>query len=284
MEQYNHTLSYKTFDELLAELNIDLMSPTMDKTIQPQQLIKVATRVNFDLGLRIQKTKETTVEIINGKAKLPKNFYTLNYAFVCGSYTVTSPVIQGTQVEEVLVNQGNCGNEEDCSVPYTCVNDCGGYVQLIQRFKNETRTYDFNYPLFLKQSKEVGCNCPNTKTVSGNTGYIKEGWLITNFSTGTVYLNYQTNMEDSDGQLLVADHPLLNEYYEYALKERIFENRVLMGDNNVINQWQLIKEKLRVARKEAVTFVNTPNFSELREIWEMNRIAQYHKYYNMFKS
>ena len=61
--QYNYTLNYRTFDELLEDINVDMLNPAMEKTIEPQHLIKVAIRVNYDLGLRIQRTRETVLEI-----------------------------------------------------------------------------------------------------------------------------------------------------------------------------------------------------------------------------
>ena len=30
--------------------------------------------------------------------------------------------------------------------------------------------------------------------------------------------------------------------------------------------------------------MNTPDFAELKKMWTVNRKAQYHNYYNMFKS
>ena len=281
---YNYTLKYRTFNQLLNEMYVEFQSPSMDKTIEPQHLIKVAMRVNYDLGLRVQRTRETVLDINNGKAKLPLNFSTLNFALLCGSYTVTTPVIQGTQSEDIIVNQGNCGNETDCNAPYTCLNDCGGYVQLIQHFKTETRTYSQNFPLRLSESKEVSCSCPNVKVHASNTGYIRDGFLFVDFEVGNVYINYQSTMEDDDGNLLVADHPLLNEYYEYALKQRLVENRVLLGDKESVGVLQLLEQRLRAARNNALSFVNTPNFAELKKIWEMNRATMYDKYYNMFKS
>lgn len=283
---YNYTVKYKTFDQLLEELNIDLASPSMSKTIEPQTLIKVARKVNYDLGLRIERTSTEVIDVMNYKAKLPENFSTLNFALLCGSYTVTTPVIQGTQVEEVIVNQGNCGSEEDCTVPYTCLNDCGGYVQLIQRFKTETRTYSQTFPLQLSEGKNVECTCPNTKMRSPNQGYIKDGYLYVSFETGTVFIDYQTTMEDEQGNLLVVDHPLINEYYEYALKERIYENRLLNGDvgQETQLQLQLLASKLLLAKRQAMSLVNTPNFAELKKIWEINRKAYNHKYVDMFKS
>ena len=41
---------------------------------------------------------------------------------------------------------------------------------------------------------------------------------------------------------------------------------------------------LRAARNNALGFVNTPDFAEMRKVWTMNRRAQYHNYYNMFLS
>jgi hypothetical protein len=90
-------------------------------------------------------------------------------------------------------------------------------------------------------------------------------------------------MEDDHGRLLVLDHPYCNEYYEYALKQRILENMVFAGEN-VSNQLNLIETRLRAARNNALGFVNTPDFAEMKKIWEVNRKAQYHNYYNMFKS
>jgi len=63
-----------------------------------------------------------------------------------------------------------------------------------------------------------------------------------------VYISYQGAMEDEDGNLLVLDHPYCNEYYEYALKERILENMVFAGEN-VGQQLALIAQKLRADKK-----------------------------------
>jgi len=76
---------------------------------------------------------------------------------------------------------------------------------------------------------------------------------------------------------------MLNEYYEYAIKERLLENLAMEGEN-VGNQLQLIIQKLRMARNIANGIVNTPNFSEMQKLWALNRKAMYSKYYDMFKS
>ena len=88
-------------------------------------------------------------------------------------------------------------------------------------------------------------------------------------------------MENANGELIVLDHPYCNEYYEYAIKQRILENMIFQGEN-VSQQLGLIEQRLRAARNNALSFVNTPNFAEMRKMHNVNRRAQYHNYYNMF--
>ena len=58
---YNYTLKYKTFTQLLAEIYTDFPNYKLESFIEPQQLIKVANRVNYDLVLRIMMTKEAVL-------------------------------------------------------------------------------------------------------------------------------------------------------------------------------------------------------------------------------
>ena len=59
---------------------------------------------------------------------------------------------------------------------------------------------------------------------------------------------------------------------------------MVFAGENVGQQLALIAQKLRAARNNALGFINTPGFEEMRKIWEVNRRAQYHNYYDMFKS
>ena len=98
-----------------------------------------------------------------------------------------------------------------------------------------------------------------------------------------MFISYQGALEDEEGNLLVLDHPMINEYYEYAIKQRLLENLYINGED-VAQKLQLIEQKLRAARNYALTIVNTPDFAEMKKNWELNRKAMYQRYYNMFKS
>lgn len=306
----NYTLAYRTFNQLIDDIRVDLPSIDLDGFIEPQTLIKVARKINAKLGLRINQTSETVLEIERYKVKLPDNFQTLNFMLLCEDKTVKTMMPSGTQVEERVIgpvyqpwpegvdldscqehqvpNCPSCVEPEACEPqntrPRTCLSCDGNAYELIQTFKFQTIQWRKLVRIKLTgKSSLVDCACPNYNSSSEYEAYIKDGWLHTNFAEGNLYINYQADMVDDEGNLIVPDHALINDYYEYALKDRILENMV-MNNESVGNKLQLAKEGLRVAKAEAMTFVNTPNFAELQKMHQVNRKAFYHKYYKMFSS
>lgn len=293
---YNHTLTYRTFDQLLEDVTIDLYSFALENMIEPQQLIKVVRKINYDLGLRINQQREAILEVCHGHVKLPDNFYTFNYALVCGDYVkYSSYPTGGTNIQEVPYTEvppatdacdaTTVGPYGDTSIkPRVFVNCKGESYELIQVINpTYTQVYRTLTPLKMKPSQEIDCDCPNLYYDHQNEGWIKHGHLYTSFQDGKVYINYQSHMEDDEGNLLVPDHPLLNDYYEYALKKRILENLFMNGED-VGQKIQLVNGELRAARNNALSLVNTPNFSEMKRLWEANRKAQYGRFYDMFSS
>ena len=328
---YNYTLKYRTFDQLLEDVTIDLNSFALENMIEPQQLIKLAKKLNYDLGLRLNQTKEIILDVCHGKVKLPDDFYTFNFAFICGKYEEHLGYDgwgSGTNIQEVSYNEvpanvdqcalptvncrtcnsNPCNHTAACDLnhpivdpaavtydplsPYgnTCIaprvfmNCKGEKWELIQVLNTGvTRRYTAMVPLRMKASQGIECDCPNLYYNTHNEGWLKGGFLFTTFDTGKVYLNYQGQMEDDQGQLLVPDHDLLNEYYEYAFKQRILENLYLNGED-VAQRMQLVEQRVKAARNNALSLVNTPNFKEMYDLWWTNRRAQYSKYYDMFNS
>jgi hypothetical protein len=326
---FNYTLRYRTFDQLLEDVTIDLNTFALENMIEPQQLIKLVRKLNYELGLRINQQKEVVLEVCHNKVKLPDDFYVWNYAMVCNEYTESvGYTVGGTNIQEVpymevpstvdvcapetvncrTCNSNPCNKTAACDLnhpivdpiptaydpnnPYgnTCIaprvfmNCKGDQYELIQVVNpSVTRTYRSLSPLRMKRSQEIECDCPNLYYNTLDEGWLKGGFLFTTFATGKVYVNYMGEMEDDQGQLLVPDHPLLNEYYEYALKKRIIENLALNGED-VAQRLQILIPDYRAARNQAMSLVNTPNFSEMQQLWWTNRRAQYSKYYDMFKS
>lgn len=328
---FNYTLKYRTFDQLLEDVTIDLNTFALENMIEPQQLIKVARKVNYDLGLRINQQKEVVLEVCHGKVKLPDDFYTFNYAFICADRVESvgyGGMVGGTNIQEVpyretpstvntcapetvncrTCNSNPCNHTAACDLnhpivdpipteydpnnPYgdTCIaprvfmNCKGEKWELVQVVRSGAhRTYRSLIPLRMRASENIDCDCPNLYHNTPDQGWIKGGYLFTTFQDGNVYLNYQGELVDDNGSLLVPDHELLNDYYEYALKKRIIENLALNGED-VAQRLQIIIPEYRAARNNALSLVNTPNFKEMEKVWWTNRRAQYSKYYDMFKS
>lgn len=297
-------LKYRTFESLFEDVRVDLKSISLSNRIDPQNLIKVVQRVNYDLGLRIHQVKETILDIDHSKARLPLDFYVMNFALMCGEYVVTTAYPQGTQISEVTpeynswpADPGSCPANpvvSSCnptklafdSTKPVCFSECGKGYQLIQTVNTETRTYKYLMPVKFRQSKDVHCDCPNLGWQSRDEAYIKNGFIYINADDmcGKLYINYEGTLEDSEGNLMVPDHPFLNEYYEYAIKDRILENLLFDGDMNLQGMVQLVKTQLRAARNNALTVVNTPDFREMRTLHDLNRKAYYGKFYAMFAS
>ena len=61
---FNYTLRYRTFDQLLEDVTVDFSTFALENMIEPQQLIKVAKRINYDLGLRLNQQKEILLEVL----------------------------------------------------------------------------------------------------------------------------------------------------------------------------------------------------------------------------
>lgn len=281
-------LQYRTFDELMNDVQTDFHLYNTEGMIEPAQLIKIAQKVNYELGLRINKTKEVILDLEYGKVRLPDDFYVLNYALLCGAYKVTAPVMSGRQTEDILLDPDACKKcglpDPSCTCEKTFTNDCGDHYQVVQKLVYETRVFEQFEKVYIAPSKHVPKNIPGNDPRAQYQAEIKNGFLQSKqITTGKVFLSYEGAMEDDEGNLLVLDHPLVNEYYEYAIKQRILENLMMNGED-VSAKIGLIEQRIRPSRNNAMSLVNTPDFAELQQVWAMNRKAMYNRYYNMFKS
>jgi hypothetical protein len=284
----NTEFKYRTFDDLLNSVQLDLKRFDLEGMIEPQSLIKVAMRINHLLGVKIGVAKEKMITVSKGKAKLPADFDVLNFAFVSSGSSACEPSKEYTYITP------HCGEGE------TITNDCGEDIQVSPRIQLVYETYAaVQTPkglvintagccthdlvqLRITKPVHVAADCYNVRCVSQLEGYIKDGFLIVNFDDGELYINYQSIMEDAEGNLLVLDHPRVNDFYEYSLKERIIEN-LLAESEDVARLYELYALKTRQARIEALSYIKMPDFNEMRKMWETNRKAMMNKYYSMFK-
>lgn len=286
-----HNLKYRTFDQLLDEVSTDFMVYSLEGMIEPAQLIKVAQKVTYDLGLRIHMGKRAIIDISNGRGQLPSDFHLLNYAVLCHKYTVyDTQYPSGRHTEDVLRTEDpTCTPavcpEDPCKpvCPNVCVEQCTNEYQVVERVIHETRVYHEYENIRIRPGRNVAGDCFNCTLQCARHGEVRDGFIYLDIKYGKLYIEYLGAMEDEEGNLLVLDHPMINEYYEFALKERILQNLYMNGEE-VQQKLQFIKQELRAARNNALTIVNTPDFAELKAVFDMNRTAMYRKYYYQFAS
>jgi hypothetical protein len=265
-----YNLNYKTAESLFDEVCDDFHIYEKNGMIDRSKLIKVVQGVNSDIGLKINKEKETILDVVKGKAELPDDFYILNFAVLCTKYKITRELPQGRHTENVEIDL--CEFQPNPCLPYTCSNlkHCNPY-QVIEKRKVETVEIEEVDILSLKTRSKCSAGCPNLTSRSLNEGVIQDGYLIVNFNTGKIHINYYGLLEDEDGNLLVLDHPLINDYYEYALKTRILENLYANGEDAAAQKLGYFAQKVKDSRAKAMNIVDMPEFSELFEIWKSNR-------------
>lgn len=170
-----------------------------------------------------------------------------------------------------------------CVKPRVFMNCKGEAWELIQIINTQINTYKTFLPLKLISSEGYFLEtCPNLYTLCNDQIWIKDGFLHSSMKYGNIYLSYEGMMEDDEGNLLILDHPLVNDYYEYGLKKRILEN-LFFNNEDVERKLSYVQTELRKAKIIAKSIVNTPDFEEMRNVFKTNRIAYNNRYVNMFK-
>lgn len=284
-------IRYITLDQLMASVESDLSMFADEGMINRGIAIKVVRRVNEDLGLKINKERNAVIQIKFHKADLPADFQYLQLAMMVGHTD-----------EHFLSNAGdhlgNMTQEHQAPIEMPVIalcdplaaglqqNDCGGKFWVTQRYQDKIVEHKSLRPVRLtKRASRNFCTLEAQHHHHQTAEYevdIEEGFITTSFEHGTLYLNYLTDMTDEDGNVLVLDHPLVTEYYEYSVKKHLLENWMLNSNADVAQRLIYIKNEQREARLRALSFINTVEYSQIREFFQQNRLQFAKKYYSMF--
>lgn len=282
----DYITKYKTYDTFMFDVADDLSTYEDQGLINPDKYIKVVQKCNSTLSIKINPMKEDAIDIDSkGRGKLPDDFKLLNKAYICYEYTLNKPVI-GTvieyeekipvcPIEEVVCPDLVCNTPDYNCTPY----------QVWRKSKYETISISGIAPLYITSTSYCTTACPSCCPDNYyNKMYITEEdgcyFINTNFTDGVVYIEYVSEMIDDEGNLLILDHPLTNEYYEYEVKARIYEDLYLNGIDDVFNKLRFIEDRRRRARSTATQFVSTFDFAELKQVYFANRRRMASKYFN----
>ena len=276
MTAYN--INYKTFETFMFDVSDDLAAYDDQGYLNSDKYIKIVQKCNADLSTRINPLKETAIEIVNGIGKLPDDFKLLDSAYICYKYEIKKPLMgitieyEKTPVASICPSiESLCRNTDYRCTPY----------QVWKKTEQEVvNIYGVN-----KLNISASSYCANNNRLDNrleNISVSKDGDCLnihTTFQDGIVYITYVSQMLDDDGNVIILDHPLTNEYYEYEVKTRIYEDLWLNGTEEVVNKLKYIKEESRKAKIIAKNFVNTFDFGEFKQVYYANRRRMAEKYF-----
>lgn len=277
---------YKTFDQLMAGIETDLGKWADEGYIDRAAYLKTIREVNAYLGLRINMEREDMLEVKDHVALLPGDFQFLQLALAARTEYIRGPLLMGAQTEshttEIPVENKSCkinGCPDD-----SCNGPCNNCIWITQKIGIKTHVFTDIQTLELTQSSHSRCTdtCLNFHFKSPHQIRIQDDHTTFSFKEGLVYINYIADMLDEQNNIIILDHPLVNDYYEYAVKKKFFENMMLNKEGDFTQAYQIMVEELRKAKVRGVGFINTPEFGDLQRMFIDNRHKFYKKYIGYF--
>jgi hypothetical protein len=266
-------IKYKPASVILDQVAEELSSYDDQGMIDYGKLYKIIRKCNAILGLKLNPEKQIMLSVKNFKVKLPEDFESLNFAFLCQTKKINVTLPSGFQVEYKDVSSWK---QKSC-----CIWQCETETVIFEKTKEEWQSFS-KFDIVRVNSSSMGqCahQCPNFFSRSQSMISIgQDGWISTNFETGDLYLNYVGSMENEDGDLMVLDHPIVEAYYEAAVTAHIFKLIYRNKEDDVQQLYaDAVIEKSR-AEKVATSLVNMPEYTEIRDVAQAQRVRHFNKY------
>jgi hypothetical protein len=196
-------IEYRTFDELLDSVRLDMTSWNQTGDIDAAMLIKIAQKVNYELGLRIYMPKETVLEIDHRRSKLPADFYQLQLALLCHNYrNISTAPWNGNVWYEQIVSQTSgttcdiCHETHSGTCPVVVSNPyiegktrsiCNDNIniQVLQFCSSSVFCYEHFERLYIKPAINASAFCVNAQfRDAANTASIHGNFLETSVDYG----------------------------------------------------------------------------------------------------
>ena len=224
MSKLDH-IKYKTFDELMASVESDMDTFADAGMVDRSKYIKIIRKVNADIGLKINAEKEIMLDIKNHKVELPADFEYLQLALLCQE-PVQVYTSHSADAPKLIPEIVSCNTSSPCDAcPTKC--PCGtnttlcGHCYKIYEYQPMDITYTYKTCLPVKLTKKsyrfCSDNCLNTMVTSDKYKYtldVSENILtLDGIKEGKLYLSYVTDMVNDNGDLIIVDHPLINDFY-----------------------------------------------------------------------
>lgn len=270
---------------LVAEIRSDFKKYSDAGLIDENSLYR-----DIELGLKkfgndVMEKHEAVVEVKEGKARLPNNFFSLWIAYECEPLGYENcnnvdyqDLLSSYMYKERVVNSDKWSECNSC-----CQEESQNVITEKVYFQRETLKFHYHRPILLSLGKSFNKNAchskcrnkyvkdnPNEITITGTT-------LRANFNEGSIYMQYHGLPMDEDGEIDIpeTDNGHLETYLEYYLKRRLAEKLIINNDaQGLQNIFPTLKREEQVSLKNASSELKmsslTPAFA--KRLKRLNRL------------
>lgn len=279
-----NSLKYITLSKIIASVKNDFSAYENQGFIDESRIIKTIALCNEKLGIRIRDKKECFLPVRNFHAELPADFGKV--AFTCAIETNSFGI---SNYRDPFNNTVTLDMREEarCQASLNvltqgCQNDCP--LQVIKRCGTDlVTTYTNLIPLSLTKASDNYKDpfCFNKKGKYAID--INEETIDLPFREGELYFMYFTNLQNENGELMVPFHPLISNWYEWCIKEKILQDMLFNSDGDIVNKLKYASSEKAKYWLDALSFVSDPFYKELQQIQHRKELAFYDQYYNLIK-
>ena len=202
----------------------------------------------FREGLRLlpsitaTESKVEIFEIVDSKVQLPKYIKSINSV----DYMYKEPT------EDCLKSYSDCvyvEPESEDLIPQVCK------PQIYYKMFIDSPYYKNNYTLlkYIGQDKSLLCqNCPNLYCDNTNNFVLtRDKMMYTNFSCGFICVNYDTEICDESGNLMIPDIQEVHNFLQsYAIKRHL-EERMFGKEEGINSMYQQYSQKSDIEYNKA---------------------------------
>lgn len=304
-ESQNIPWEYIKLSQVMASVRSDLQVFDDANMIDEDKCIKIVMQCNEKLGQRIYKSKPCKIDVNNYRGNIPSDLWKIENIFalttsntglthsegggIIGATQITHTDYVPSKILSKDVSSIKCATEMSCCREAPCSTGCGGTCGKITYLTEDQKHYiEYNHqqliPLTLSLSTSNSCvnYSPCSKYKGEFSVDISNEEFEFSFEIGTVYLSYLGNMVDEDGEILIPFHPMLNQYYEFALKEKILQDIYLNTQADVIQRLQYVSAEKSKHYYDAYQYIQTSKAGQYDKMRKKREMEYYNKWYSMF--
>lgn len=209
-------------------------------------------------GTNITVETDDIIEVKNGKATLPKDFWTLKEVW---KYELSHYCMEEDSPRIIKAS----GKDHLLSVDCNCNENSGNYTTERVYYKESEILVYYNNPQLLRLApgfnrRAVTKDCINLphriQKRDKNQVRLLNQTLHTEFPNGFLYIIYRALPMDEEGNIIIPEtqHDRLRIFLEYHLKRKLIESWLFNNDDpNLINKLQYIKAEENEALELAMT-------------------------------